>query len=65
MKKKRKPNQQQIREYQGFIQAVKDMAEDMPDGAYLATLESETERWLSEKGFAHLCEYDFMMKYGL
>lgn len=65
MKNKRKPNQQQIREYQGFIRAVKDMIEDMPNGAYLAALESETERWLSENGFRHLCEHDFMMKYGL
>lgn len=37
-----------LEEYQGFIKALNDAFSDLSDGAYLATMESETRRWLKE-----------------
>ncbi len=37
-----------LEEYQGFIKQLNDVFDDLPDGAYLATMESETRRWLKE-----------------
>lgn len=37
-----------LEEYQGFIKQLNDVFYDLPDGAYLATMESETRRWLKE-----------------
>lgn len=37
-----------LKEYQGFIKQLNDVFDDLPDGAYLATVESETRRWLKQ-----------------
>lgn len=43
-----KLSQSKLEEYQGYINAIKDIFGELPDGAYLATMESETRRWLKE-----------------
>lgn len=47
MKKVKLP-QDKLEEYQGFIQQLNNVFSELPDGAYLATMESETRRWLKE-----------------
>lgn len=37
-----------LEEYQWFIKQLNDVFDDLPDGAYLATMESETREWLKE-----------------
>lgn len=37
-----------LAEYQGFINALNDVFNNLPDGAYLAVMESETREWLKE-----------------
>ena len=46
--KKVKLSANKLAEYQGFINALNDVFNDLPDGAYLATMESETREWLKE-----------------
>ena len=46
--KKVKLSQDKLKEYQGFIKALNNVFSDLSDGAYLATMESETRRWLKE-----------------
>lgn len=46
--KKLKLSQDKLEEYQAFINALNNVFDDLPDGAYLATMESETRRWLKE-----------------
>lgn len=46
--KKVKLSLDKLEEYQAFINALNDVYESLPDGAYLATMESETRRWLKE-----------------
>lgn len=46
--KKVKLSQDKLKEYQGFITALIDIFGELPDGAYLATMESETRHWLKE-----------------
>lgn len=46
--KKLKLSQDKLEEYQAFINTLNDVYDDLPDGAYLATMESETRRWLKE-----------------
>ena len=46
--KKVKLSQSKLKEYQAFINTLNDIFDDLPDGAYLATMESETRRWLKE-----------------
>lgn len=40
--KKVKLSADKLVEYQGFIDVLNDIFNDLPDGAYLATMESET-----------------------
>lgn len=47
MKKVKLP-QDKLAEYQGFINTLNDVFNDLPDGAYLAVMESETREWLKE-----------------
>ena len=37
-----------LEEYQWFIKQLNDVFDDLPDGAYLAAMESETRYWLKE-----------------
>ena len=37
-----------LEEYQGFIKQLKMFFDDLPDGAYLGVMESETRQWLKE-----------------
>lgn len=37
-----------LEEYQGFIKQLNDVFDDLSDGAYLATMESETRHWLKQ-----------------
>ncbi len=46
--KKVKLSADKLVEYQGFINALNDIFNDLPDGAYLAVMESETREWLKE-----------------
>ena len=46
--KKVKLSADKLAEYQGFINALNDMFNELPDGAYLALMEDETRRWLKE-----------------
>lgn len=46
--KKVKLSTDKLAEYQGFINALNDVYESLPDGAYLAVMESETRKWLKE-----------------
>ena len=46
--KKVKLSADMLAEYQSFINALNDVYESLPDGAYLATMESETREWLKE-----------------
>ena len=46
--KKLKLSPDKLEEYQAFINTLNDVYNDLPDGAYLATMESETRRWLKE-----------------
>lgn len=46
--KKLKLSQDKLEEYQAFINALNDIFGYLPDGAYLATMESETRHWLKE-----------------
>ena len=46
--KKVKLSQDKLEEYQAFITALIDIFGELPDGAYLAAMESETRRWLKE-----------------
>lgn len=46
--KKVKLSQDKLEEYQAFINTLNDVYDDLSDGAYLATMESETRRWLKE-----------------
>ncbi|ACE61117.1 hypothetical protein OYG07_02480 [Actinobacillus pleuropneumoniae] len=66
MKNKRykRPNKSQIREYKAYLDAVKTMYEDMPDGAYFAILIDSTESWLNENNLGHLDAHDFYHQYG-
>lgn len=57
------PNKNQIEEYKGLIETIDSIVEDMPDGAWFATLEGETETWLNENGYSHLCPNDFLQKH--
>lgn len=43
-----KLSQDKLEEYQAFINALNGIFDELPDGAYLATMESETRRWLKE-----------------
>lgn len=43
-----KLSQDKLEEYQAFIKALNGIFDELPDGAYLATMESETRRWLKE-----------------
>lgn len=45
---KTKLSQDKLEEYQGFIRTLNNVFNDLSDGAYLATMESETRRWLKE-----------------
>ena len=57
-----KLSKEKLKEYHYFIQAVQDMYDDLPDGAYLATMESETREWLkTNKVKANAL--DFYIKY--
>lgn len=46
--KKLKLSPDKLEEYQAFINTLNDVYDDLPDGAYLATMEDETRRWLKE-----------------
>jgi hypothetical protein len=46
--KKVKLSQDKLEEYQAFINALNDIFDDLSDGAYLATMESQTREWLKE-----------------
>lgn len=46
--KKLKLSPDKLEEYQAFINTLNDGYDDLPDGAYLATMEDETRRWLKE-----------------
>lgn len=46
--KKVKLSADKLAEYQEFIKALNDIFNDLSDGAYLATMESETREWLKE-----------------
>lgn len=46
--KKLKLSSDKLAEYQGFINALNDIFNDLSDGAYLATMESQTREWLKE-----------------
>lgn len=46
--KKLKLSPDKLEEYQAFINTLNDVYNDLPDGAYLATMESETRHWLKE-----------------
>ncbi|MDD0824605.1 hypothetical protein PTQ27_09060 [Mannheimia sp. AT1] len=61
--KRKYPNKDQINEYKGFIETIDSIAENMSDGAWFITLETETEVWLNEKGYSHLCPNDFLQKH--
>lgn len=43
-----KLSQDKLEEYQAFIKMLNDLFDDLSDGAYLATMESETRHWLKE-----------------
>lgn len=45
---KTKLTQDKLEEYQAFINTLNDIFSDLSDGAYLATMESETRHWLKE-----------------
>ncbi len=51
-----------LTEYQGLIQMLNDMYDDLPDGAYLATMETETKRWLKDNKIKANA-LDFYLKY--
>lgn len=60
--KKPKLSKEKLEEYQYFIQAVQDMYDDLPDGAWFGVMISETRHWLKEnniKADAH----DFYLKH--
>lgn len=46
--KKVKLSQDKLEEYQAFINALNDIFDDLSDGVYLATMESQTREWLKE-----------------
>lgn len=46
--KKLKLSPDKLEEYQAFINTLNDVYDDLPDGAYIATMEDETRRWLKE-----------------
>lgn len=46
--KKVKLSQSKLEKYQGYINALNDIFGELPDGAYLATMEDETRHWLKE-----------------
>lgn len=45
---KTKLPQDKLEEYQEFIKALNNVFSDLSDGAYLATMKSETRQWLKE-----------------
>lgn len=51
-----------LEEYQGFIKQLNDVFDDLPDGAYLATMESETKRWLKDNNIKANA-LDFYLEY--
>lgn len=60
--KKVKLSAGKLAEYQGFINALNDVYESLSDGAYLATMESETREWLKEHKIKANA-LDFYLKY--
>ena len=60
--KKVKLSADKLAEYQGFINALNDVYESLSDGAYLATMESETREWLKEHKIKANA-LDFYLKY--
>jgi len=60
--KKVKLSADKLAEYQGFINALNDVFDDLPDGAYLAVMESETREWLKENKIKANA-LDFYLKY--
>ncbi|MFC2544881.1 MAG: hypothetical protein ACFNUN_08490 [Aggregatibacter sp.] len=64
MSKRKLLSKEKIEEYKGFLIHVKEMCIDMPDGAFFATMQSETELWLENNGLSHLDPYEFYIKYG-
>lgn len=46
--KKLKLSPDKLEEYQAFINTLNNVYDDLPDGAYIATMEDETRRWLKE-----------------
>ena len=57
-----KLSQSKLEEYQGYINALNDIFGELPDGAYLATMESETRHWLKENKIKANA-LDFYLKY--
>ena len=62
--KKVKLSQDKLEEYQAFISALNDIFGELPDGAYLATMESETRRWLKENKIKANA-LDFYLEYSI
>lgn len=57
-----KLSQYKLEEYQALIQQLNQFFDGLPDGAYLATMESETRRWLKENNIKANA-LDFYIKY--
>ena len=45
---KYKLSKDKLEEYQRFIKQLNNVFDDLPDGAYLGVMESETRQWLKE-----------------
>lgn len=65
MKKKhyKEPSKDKINEYKGYIEAIQEIADDMPDGAFIETMRTETERWLIDNGFHDIEPLDFYIQH--
>lgn len=57
------PSSEKINEYKGYIEAVEDIADDMPDGAFIETVRMETEQWLINNGFHDIDPMDFYIRH--
>lgn len=62
--KKVKLSQDKLEEYQAFISALNDIFGELPDGTYLAAMESETRRWLKENKIKANA-LDFYLEYSI
>ena len=51
-----------LAEYKEFIKQLSILFDDLPDGAYMATMETETKHWLKDNGIK-ANPLDFYLKY--